>query len=130
MGRKEWPERVYEDPALPAYCALNQAATAGGAPTPGPAPCKFAPGALRLPKHAEPGNYPFQPPRGKIRAQEPGLREADVRWELEAAGKGLSPRRTAAGQSPQDIYPQLCGPRPAFYRPWGTEDQVVLLEDM
>lgn len=50
VGRKEWPERVYEDPALPAHCALYQAATAGGASTPRPAPRKFAPGAPRLPK--------------------------------------------------------------------------------
>lgn len=50
IGRKEWPERVYEDPALPAHCALYQAATAGGASTPRPAPRKLALGALRLPK--------------------------------------------------------------------------------
>lgn len=82
------------------------------------------------PRHAQPRRNPVQPRRSGTRAQEPAWRGPDVRWEGEAEDEGLGPRRTAARQSPQDIFPpQLCCPRPLFYSPWGSEEPGDPLED-
>lgn len=109
-------------------------ASPGGPGGPGPAPPGWplarSPGSRPRRRHAQPRRNPVQPRRSGTRAQERPWRGPDVRWEGEAEDEGLSPRRTAARQSPQDIFPpQLCGPSPSFYRPWGTEDPGEPLED-
>lgn len=111
-------------------CALPGSHCGRGLHSPA-SPSEARPGSPAAPQAADPGHYRVQPPRGRAQAQEPGWRGAGVLRELEAAGKGLGPRRIASGQSRRDIfYWQMCGPRPSFYRLWGTEDQVVLLEAM
>ena len=89
-----------------------------------------SPGSRPHPPHAQPRRNPVQPLRSGTRAREPAWRGPDVRWEGEAEDEGLGPRRTAARQSPQDIFPpQLCCPSPSFYSHWGTEEPGDPLED-